>query len=41
VIDPIGRKAWQYHQSAPVVLLLIDGVVRAGEIVVSVSELFE
>jgi Uma2 family endonuclease len=41
VIDPIGKKAWESHQGAPVPLSVVDGFLRAGEIVVSVGKLFE
>jgi Uma2 family endonuclease len=40
-VDPIGRKAWEYHHGWPVSLLPGDGTLRAGEIAVSVSDLFE
>jgi Uma2 family endonuclease len=41
VLDPINKKSWEYHQAAPLSLLPSNGILRAGEITVAVSDLFE
>lgn len=40
VIDPIEKIAWEYHAHSPVRLIAPTGSLEAGEITVSVVELF-
>jgi Uma2 family endonuclease len=40
VIDPIEQLAWEYHAHSPVRLFARDGSLQAGEITVSLVELF-
>ena len=38
IIDPVKKLAWEYHRDSPV--QLIDSGLKAGDIAVSLSELF-
>jgi Uma2 family endonuclease len=40
VVDPMGKLAWEYHQDAPVRLLVEGDRLSAGEIQIGISELF-
>jgi len=40
VIDPASKSAWEYHRGSPVRLASQDGRLIAGEIGVSLAELF-
>jgi hypothetical protein len=41
IIDPVKKLAWEYHKDCPVRLLAGDESLQAGEIVVSLHQLFE
>jgi Uma2 family endonuclease len=40
VVDPIGKKTWEYNNGEPLSLLPEDGVLKAGDLAVGVNELF-
>jgi len=40
VVDSVGKLAWEYHQDAPLRLLVEGDSLSAGEIRIGISELF-
>jgi Uma2 family endonuclease len=40
VVDPIGKKAWEYPNREPISLVPEGGVLKAGDLAVGGSELF-
>jgi Uma2 family endonuclease len=40
VIDPLAKVAWEYHQGQPLRMAPESGLLRAGELEISLTELF-
>ena len=40
VIDPLAKVAWEYHRQQPLRMAPESGLLRAGELEISLTELF-